>query len=504
MLVAVPLPTATDAPWPPPAAVTLLRDTAEASAWYSGDPAGLSQLYAPTSAQRRPGSRLWERGAPTDGQPDTRVHVPLAADIAQTGADLLFSEDATWEIPAAHGEKPDAGAKAVEEHLVELSADVNLGATLLEAAELAGGLGGVYLLPGWDPSVSDRPMLSAMAPDRAIPEWRYGHLVAVTFWRELAAQRTTEGRVVWRHLERHEPGLVAHGLYVGSDRHLGARQPLAKHPETAPLAAELDLRQMIGWDRLLPTYVPNVRPNRRHRGVPVGRSDTAGCEGLMDSLDETMTSWVRDIRIGKARIVVPDEFLDRRGRGQGASFDVDREVFSPLGIDPSHADKAGITPVEFKIRTDDHAKTAMALTEQVIRTAGYSPQTFGMGAGGGEVTATEVRAREGASLRTTGRKQRYWSPALAHAGEALLAIDRGVFSAQVEPMRPRVRFGEVVGDDSMAIAETVNMLNLARAASIETRVRMAQPDLEATEVAAEVERIKAEEGIVDDPTGGLV
>ena len=54
------------------------------------------------------------------------------------------------------------------------------------------------------------------------------------------------------------------------------------------------------------------------------------------------------------------------------------------------------------------------------------------------------------------------------------------------------------------LAATLTALRNAQATSIETRVRMAQPGLDADAVQAEVERIKAEEGIVTDPTGGFV
>lgn len=501
----VPLPTSRDADWPPKAQLPFIADVLEADAWWSGDPKKLAAFYTGTAEQPRPTmrDRLWGRTPPT-GTKDTRLHVPIASDLAQTGADLLFSEDAAWTIPAAHQDQADTEVKAAQDALAQLSDDLDLGALLLEAAEIAGGLGGVYLRPTWDETISTRhPLVHVITPDRAVPTWTGGYLTAVTFWSELRTEATDKGRVVWRHLECHEPGLITHGLYVGSADKLGQRLNLDRHPATRGLDDEINLVTEIGWDRLLPVYVPNVRPNRKHRGSPLGRADTAGSESMMDALDETMTSWQRDIRIGKARIIVANDFLDRAGPGNGATFDADREVFSPLDIDPSVADKAGITPVEFEIRCDEHAATAADLTDRIIRGAGYSPRSLGI-ADGGQKTATEVTADTTLSARTNSRKQRYWGAALGNLSEALLAIAKAKFGSAATPMRATVDFADIGAMDIRDMASALNLINLAKAASIQTRVRMLQPELEGQDLEDEVQRIKDEEGVtVADPTGGF-
>jgi hypothetical protein len=39
--------------------------------------------------------------------------------------------------------------------------------------------------------------------------------------------------------------------------------------------------------------------------APLGRSDFSGLEISLDTLDEAHASWMRDIRLGKARLIVP-------------------------------------------------------------------------------------------------------------------------------------------------------------------------------------------------------
>lgn len=508
------LPTDPNTPWPPAAMVPMVRDILEADAWYTGDPAKLSKVYTETG-DRKPTIterlRFWTQpDVDATGRKRRRVHLPAASDIASTAADLLFGDPPSLLIPEAHdaaaatqagdGEASPTEALATEERLVELAELNGLNSTLLEGAEIASGLGGVYLRPAWAPDVADHPLLTTVHPDFAVPEFRWGRLVAVTFW--WVVHR--DGMAVWRHLERHHSTGIEHALYIGTEQHLGSRRPLSDHEHTKSIDADTDgtLQVPDELKRLLVAYVPNALPNRKNRALPVGRSDTSGAEPLMDSLDATWTSWMRDIDLGRGRLVVPDQFLDRTGRGRGASFDTEAEIFSPLNVDPAHMDKAGITIAQFDIRAEDHDRTTTALFEQIARHAGYSPQSFGMEGNGSDVTATEVDARDDRSDRTTFKKQGYWRPALEHALHMLLLIDRRIFDGSAQPLRPRVEWPEPDSDTMKERAETVNQLELARAASIETKIRIVHPDWEQTEVDAEVGKIRAELGVVEDPTGG--
>jgi len=502
----MPLPTNSDMPWPPAAWAPVQADVTENAAWYSGDPLELASFYAGKAARdansRRSITdrlRFWT-GTEQDDPSKERLHLPVAADVAAVSADLLFSETPSLAIPEAHQETADSAAKATEDRLQQLVEEDGIVSTLLEAAEVASGLSGVYLRPVWDTELAGRPILTAVNADRAVPEFRHGILTAVTFWSEVL----TEGALVWRHLERHEKGVILHGLYCGTKDKLGDRRKLTALTQTAHIAAEAIPLPSALADDICARYIPNVRPNRKHRGWPIGRADTAGAEGLMDALDLTWSSWIRDIRLGKLRVIVPQDFLVSGARGEGKRFDVDQEIFSPLDMDPKAAEKAGITPVEFKLRVEEHARTALELYQAVIRSSQYSPQSFGLHGDGSDQTATEVRARKDQSMTTTGKKQRYWEQAVSDIGLQLLVIDREIFGSGVEPFRPRLDFGDTAGASLTETATALAAIASAQAASIETRVRMLNPEWDQAEVQAEVARIKDETSVsVPDPTGGL-
>lgn len=502
----MPLPSDPKSPWPPKDWAPIQREISQSDAWYSGSEAKLSEFYGgiatPDARTRR---RFWGRanrdtqGAPTERQ---RLHVPAAADVAATSADLLFGQTPTFDFPDSGGDT------AAGDRLAELGELNGFGATLLEAAEVCSALGGVFLRPVWDPAVADHPLLSIVHADCAVPEFAWGVLTAVTFWQVVQS----EGGKVLRHLERHEPGLpgqpgvIIHGLYAGTLDAIGGQIPLAAWPALANLAVNDDgvINLPAGIVGLDVRYVKNVGPNRMHRGVPIGRSDFQSTDDLMDALDETYTSWMRDVRLGKARLLVPQAYLERRpGRGTGASFDMDAEVFAPLDIEPSvNADKLQITANQFEIRNQQHLSTALALFERIVVTAGYSPQSFGMSGDGAEQTATEVAAREGKSDRTTDRKRRYWTRALEDMGEMLLIIDKAMFSGQATPSRPRLVWPEDPDQTPLDQANTLNYLAMAQAASTKVRVETLHPDWSDDQVDAEVSLIQQEHAlVVPDPTG---
>lgn len=479
-----------DVPWPPPEMAKALASMAVDDAWYSGDRDRLRKVYRPTGEATETGRRIrfWERPKRLD-TPDHSLHVPLPGDIATTSADLLFSEPPTLSVDN----------KDTQARLDELAEAGGLANTLLEAAEVAAALRGAYLRVTWDADVVPRALLTVHHADTAVPEWRMGMLTAVTFWREVDA----DGVRVRRHLERHEPGRILHALYEGTSTNLGRVVPLAEDPSTKELAGSLDADgdgQTIstGIDRLTAAYVRNMGPDRQDRRSNLGRSDFQGIHHLFHALDETWTSWLRDIRLAKARLIVPSGYLNNLGPGLGTSFDLDQEVLAAINASPTSGES--ITENQFAIRVDEHQRTAEQITRTAVKMAGYSPQSFGLDEGATVVTATEVVASQRKSMITRDKKSRYWNP-LADMLEVQLMMDVKLGFSRITPERPRIKFGDSVSEDPKSTAETLSLLAQAQAISTEAKVRMRDPDLDETAVREEVDRILKETGqMVNDPT----
>jgi A118 family predicted phage portal protein len=478
------------------------------SAWLEGNTAALEGLYqlwpngAPPTrpSQWRGGivgmvARFWW-GRPTLQAAQKRLHVPAAADVARTSADLLFGQAPQWVL--SDGDATDR--EGAQDRLNQLLEGADVTATLLEAAELQSALGGVYLRLWWDTGATDKVCLGVVAPDAAIPEWRYGKLAAVTFWTVVQDDK----RGVWRHLERHEPGSISHALYLGDRGNIGREMKLSESDATAWAADLVDENSSIatGVKGLTAAYVPNVRPSRRWRNIPhlapLGRSDFEGIEPLFDQLDEAYSSWMRDLDLAKARLFVAAELLEDQGPGKGAIWDPEQAIFTPVPSDSMTLNDDNGTKLvqaqQFEIRHAEHQATCQALLNRILVGAGYSVGDFGDDQLAGAMTATEVSARKSLSAQTRAKKILYWQSAFQPLARTMLELDGLVYGGGDYGLKadPEMKFPVRVDQDPVQQSISIANMRTAEAMSIEAAVREYRPNWSSDEVDEEVGRIKDE------------
>lgn len=501
----MPLPTNPGEVWPPEDLDLVNAQIGIWAAWHSGDIDQLTSVYSdvtdttPAEAERwRPLRKIYSllrrwfwRQASDTRRPRQRVHVPLASDIAQASAGLLFAEPPT--VTCEH--------KATAEKLAEILDEV--WRVLSEGAEIGAALGGVYPRVVWD---EDGPRLTVVHPDAAVPEWRQGRLRAVTLWRVIKH----EGQSVVRHLERHEKGTIEHGVYVGTVTQIGHVVPLTDYPETAGIAVEENGNEIpTKIDRLTAGYVPNLLPNRIWRHLPqaanLGVSDFSGLETMLDMLDLTYSSWARAVDQSQGRLIVPRQYIENQGRGEGAVFDMDQEVFQPV---TSLDGTVNLQQVQFKIPVDELDRTVDRLKADIVNSAGYSPRGFGIDQGVTQATATEVNSLDSKDEVTKARKVGYWKPVLDDLLHALLGVGKARFGWDVDPEADlTIEWGAGADIDDETKSRILANWEAARAASTEEKVRFKHPDWEKPAVDKEVALILKEQSIgqSEDPgtfTGG--
>lgn len=430
-----------------------------------------------------------------------KVHVPVAADIATTSSDLLFSEEPTFTCYDEQTE--DKGSKQQKrlDTLISLNA---INRKLSEGAETCAALGDVYLKLNWFPERVDYPVLSVVQGDSAWAEYFMGELQGVHFFSVL---RIDSGTGVYLRLyERYEKGYIYSGIFRGDQSNLGLELP---ETELAKLGLARETKAPI--NELLAAHIPNVKPNRRHRDSEMGRSDFDELRPLMDSLDEAYSSWMRDIRLAKARLIVPAEYLRRKASdmfkdGQYTyEFDEDIETLVALDIDPERGANT-ITPSQFAIRSEEHAATCSDIIRNIITIAGYSPQTFGLEISGAAQSGTALNIRRQKSYSTRGKKENYWKPATERILTSMIHLDAALFPNEGSEMDDEVkmRFAAVEGNDISTMSSALQMLNSAAAVSTEMKVQMLHPDWTQKQVDEEIRRVKAENGLnIDNPDAGL-
>lgn len=441
------------------------------------------------------------------GENRTDVHIPIAGDLAQLSAGLLFGEAPKILLP-------EGSDKASQERLELIVSSDEGHAELLRSGEYAAAHGGTYLAVAWDSSVRDHVWFRSYRADCAIPEFRYGILFAVTVWTEYVVKEKT-----FRLLERHSPGYITYQLWRGSAHEKGEQVPVTDLEETAhyatispkidaeklPEAEQLDIITSTGVEWLTCEYYPNMLPNpiwdRSGTLANLGRSDYYGIEELFGTADFLWSSLIRDFVNGQGRLIVPESYLHTSGPGSGADFDMFRQVFAAHGGLDKGTGASQIEQVQFALRVDEHVKGIEAVKRQIAESAGYSVAHFGIHDQIAR-TATEVTDDKADSEATRDNKALYVRPALSRLARTALAIDGLLFpgkgGATIDGL-PEVVFADVSQVDPEKTARTTQMLDAARAISTVTKVRANHPDWDETAIGDEVKRIKAEQGLAPDP-----
>lgn len=526
--------------WPPAPWDTAFARFRELDAWYSGNAAVLTEIYSGQTAaaavpthtvagRKYRGGVLGSLSKMFLGQPIVedekrmRMHLPLAADLCTLSADLLFGEAPQIlfrkpdNVPLQEGDTRASRKRWVhpaQSRLDDISGSDEAHAELLLAGEYSAALGGSYLAVAWDADVHDHVFPKAYAADTAIPTFRHGRLAGVKLWSEYR-----DGNEVFRLVEQHKPGSIEYTLYRGTDRTLGQPVQIDSRQETEHYArmrtaADLDVREGelketvaigTGTNRLAVTYLKNASPVRDWRKLgelsSLGRSDLDGIQDVLDKVDFAWSSLMRDVENGQGRLIVPEDMLALSGKpGEGANFDVYRQVFTPVsGTLGKAADGNGpMSIVQFAIRVEEHMAVIEGLKKEIASALGYSEAHLGLDSVNGTRTATEIDADLSDSERTRDKKAMYAKGALARWSMAALEIDKTVFGgSELGDMKrmPAVEFAPVSQADPEKLARTAQLLDAARAASRKEIVRSIHPDWDEDDIDAEVELIQREIGI---------
>lgn len=456
----------------------------EHSTWYSGEAELLANFYFVHDLQNymqlnygtRNNNKFWARQIKNDS--NFFIHVPVANDIAETSSAFLFGE-----APLIRFNSDSEGMKEAQSTLDKMLTESGFYQKLVEAAEVASAIGGVYAKIAWDSEVSEWPIPVIAQCEQAFPEFKFGKLVKVT----LVYEVSNDGSTVKRLAEAIEKGKITNELYVGSSDNLGHKASLSECEATKDLKETIDTADVMTC-----FYIPNMLPNKLNRQSPMGRSDYQGQETLMDALDEVFSAWMVDIQIARGKIHVPSGYVKELAGGK-TKFNIDTMMYEELDVDPTAMTKP-VEATQFDIRSQQFEQTCLNLLDRIITSAGYSPQSFGLNIAGRAESGTALNVRERKSFSTTSKKQAYWEPAIKAMVTAMCVIYNSFLGGKLSnELEVNVEFMDSVSNNLTEVSNSVKVLSDAKAASTETKIRMVHPEWTDTQVQEEIERINNDE-----------
>lgn len=464
----------------------------EHSTWFSGEAELLANFYFDSDLQNylslnygtRNNNRFWARQI--KNQSNFFIHVPIANDISETSSAFLFGESPIIRF-AAESE----GMKEDQKALDDMLTNSGFYKKLVEAAEVASAIGGVYLKVAWDSELSDEPIPVVVQCEQAFPTFKFGKLVKVTLVYEIE----NDGSTVYRLAETIEKGKITNELYKGSADNLGHLANLSECEETKDLQKVVETAGAMTC-----VYVPNMLPNKLNRLSPMGRSDYHGIETLMDALDEVFSAWMVDVQIARGRIHVPSGYV--KELGDNSRFNIDTMMYEELDIDPTAMTKP-IEATQFEIRSEQFEKTCLNLLDRIITSAGYSPQSFGLNIAGRAESGTALNVRERKSFSTTNKKQSYWEDSLKELIQSMCMIKQAYLGGTFKcDLSINIAFVDSISNNLPEVSNSVKTLSDAKAISTDTKVRMVHPEWTEEQVEMEVERIMNDDSMgmpMDNP-----
>lgn len=476
----------------------------EWSAWYSGDSQRLLDYYAVECANIGPGpesepERFWARLGRSKDDNDGAVHMPVAGDIAATSANLLFSES-----PRIKYDENTEGGKRIKE-FIDNNGFFNI---LLEGAEISAAISGCILKIDIEPLLEKIPLVSVISPLQFFPTFWRGRLWEVLFFRVV---KETESGAVYRLFEnrRRENGalIIEYQLHKGTIDKVGKQLDPSTLPETENL--KLDPVTYNNIDGLGCIYIPNMKPNKLMIGSALGINDYSSSLSMLDSIDFTWTSWMRDIELGMAQIFVDEELLTRNKSDVAGElnylnkFDKFMKTFIKLNLTSWRmGGESGTKPIDsiqFNIRVDEHSKTVDKLLMNIVSQCGYSPQTFGLGEYGTAQSGTALRIRENKSQLTREKKSRYWQPAIKNLLIQMQQMDQSSeLTGPYDVEEVTVEIEDSIIVDARENSEIIRNLDQARAISNYQKVKLQHPDWNDDQIMEEVEKLNDESGVTGD------
>ena len=456
----------------------------EHSTWYTGEAELLANFYFDSDLQNylnlnfgtKNNNKFWARQI--KDKSEFFIHVPVANDISETSSAFLFGES-----PIVRFASDSEGMKDNQKQLDDMLTKSGFFKKLVEGAEVASAIGGVFIKVAWDSELSEWPIPVIAQCEQAFPEFKFGKLVKVT----LVYEVSNDGSTVYRLAETISKGKIENVLYRGSSDSLGNKVSLSECDATKDLEETVDTADVMTC-----VYIPNMLPNKLNRQSPMGRSDYQGQETLMDALDEVFSAWMVDVQIARGRIHVPSGYVKELENGK-TNFNIDKMMYEELDIDPTSMTKP-IEVTQFDIRADQFEKTCLNLLDRIITSAGYSPQSFGLNIAGRAESGTALNVRERKSFSTNNKKQSYWEDGLKELVKAMCVIKQkflgGNFTCDLDV---NIAFSDCISNNLADISNSVKLLSDAKAISTDTKVRMVHPEWTDEQVNQEVERILNDE-----------
>lgn len=389
-----------------------------------------------------------------------------------------------------------AADEADQLRLDEITRANKLSSLVTSAAQQMSTVGGVYArayINDQTPLGRQFPRLELVEETRAVPTFSGSELIAVEFVSEYAPSNSTK---VLRLFEKYDLGGITYRCSMGTSTELGAPVRVGEWAQADPSwpyadESSTELRVDLVPDTLLAVYIPNGTS----QNGPLGKSDLAGVEQLLMSIDAAFTTSLDSYQASAPVLAVDEALIDGNGTLPPGVKVMPSRLASPgEGGKPMEIFQGSFSSADNISYIDHLVDTALSLS-------GISPASLGRGLTG-SVSGTALRLRMYQSLAQAAVKREALQEGMSQLLRAASLLDTGAYGdkpaqqwANAEGM-PTIELSDGLPADQLEAAQTAATMRTSGTASQETAISIAQPGLSDEQAQAELEQIRSEEAAV--------
>lgn len=264
--------------------------------------------------------------------------------------------------------------------------------------------------------------------DQFVPtEWTNAEISAGVFISRIARDGYYYTRLEW-HKWDGDTYVVSNELFRSDMKKKGAEESQDILGFRYPLATIYPFLNeetpIQGLEKSLFSYFRPPVANNIDDNSPLGVSVYANAMDTLRALDICYDSFVREFRLGKKRIIVPDRCLrtivDPSTGVARRYFDANDEAYEAMATDDAGDLKIHDNSVE--LRVEEHVAAMNTLLQILCLQLGFSASTFSFSVKDGLKTATEVVSENSKTYKTIKNCQTVIAPALERLVHNIFAI----------------------------------------------------------------------------------
>ena len=448
--------------------------------WYRGIPSELHQFYTQYNDGVK-NTDFWASVAST-GIDFRKIHTGLPALIIDMLVDIVV-DDMNDIVVKVKNDVESIEDEEVSERWKEIAKEHDFKDNTVKEAVKEALLGDCVFKLAYDPDISQYPIIEVISGKNVEYIYERGRIKEFKF---LFPKK--RDKQVYALEERYYKGGVEYKVFDEESREI-----------TVPAIEDEEGLHPFSYDDSFILAVPFIiTKSKRFTGRGKGLLEDK--EGALDSYDESWSQWMEALRDGRIKTYIPEDLIPK-DRDNGSLYKpnaFDSRYISMRGSKVEGAEnKVQVESPE--IRSNQYLETYITALDNCLQGV-ISPSTLGIDVKKLD-NAEAQREKEKATLYTRNKIVRKLEKVIPELVSLVLKTDDMLNQREVREYEVSVDFGEYANPSFEAQVETVGLARQNRIMSVETAIEQLYGDSwTEDEKKDEVERLKKEEGIVEEPS----